>query len=64
MRIMPTNRFVPKDYLRECDVCGWDYLRSQLLRRWDGALVCKDDYEEKDRQLEKTYNRPKTFIKE
>lgn len=48
MRIYPTNRFVPGTYKRECDVCGFQYLRSELLKRWDGAIVCREDWEEED----------------
>ncbi len=53
MRVWPRNRYVPGEYKRECDSCGADFLRSELMRRWDGALVCKDDWEEKDPQLTK-----------
>jgi|TARA_Y100000310_G_C20230991_1_gene600227 hypothetical protein len=40
------NQYVPGTYWRECDVCGWDYLRKDLMRRYDNAIVCKDDWEE------------------
>ena len=53
MRVQPRNRYVPGDYLRECDVCDFTFLRSELMKRWDGAIVCPDDWEEKDSQLEK-----------
>lgn len=33
------------DWKAICDVCGWDYYASQLLLRWDGARVCKKDWE-------------------
>jgi hypothetical protein len=32
---------------QDCDVCGFTFKKKQLLRRWDGAIVCKWDYEEK-----------------
>ena len=28
-----------------CDVCGFTYRQSGLKRRWDGAVVCKEDWE-------------------
>jgi hypothetical protein len=28
-----------------CDVCGWRFPSSQILKRWDGLLVCHADYE-------------------
>lgn len=31
------------DYETMCDICGIGYLRSQLRRRDDNLLVCKDD---------------------
>lgn len=42
------NIYKPGDFWKECDVCGFDYLRSELLVRWDGALVCKKDWEPKN----------------
>lgn len=34
------------DRVRECDVCGLRYLRSDMKERWDGAIVCDKDYED------------------
>lgn len=28
-----------------CDVCGFDIYASDIKKRWDGLLVCEDDYE-------------------
>ncbi len=28
-----------------CMVCGREYKSDQILKRWDGLLVCKDDFE-------------------
>lgn len=64
MRIYPTNRFVPGTYKRECDECGFDFIRSEMRKRWDGAIVCQWCYEEKDTQLERKYNRINKFTKE
>ena len=30
---------------RDCDVCGFTYREYELQRRWDGALVCKWDWD-------------------
>lgn len=28
-----------------CDVCGWKFKNKELRKRWDGAMVCKADWE-------------------
>lgn len=28
-----------------CDVCGFKYKLSDLRKRWDGMLVCNEDWE-------------------
>ncbi len=28
-----------------CMVCGGEYKSDQILKRWDGLLVCKEDFE-------------------
>ena len=43
---MPRNRVTgPGGYNAICDVCGLKYKAADLLKRWDGAMVCKWDYE-------------------
>lgn len=42
---IPQTRFVKGDWNADCDECGFTFKASQLRRRWDGAMVCKDDYE-------------------
>lgn len=39
------NRYVPGDWNALCDVCGFEYKASELLDRWDGNKVCKQDWE-------------------
>ena len=45
-----------KDYLKVgdfnalCDVCGMKFKGSELRRRWDGFMVCSDDFEERHPQ--------------
>ena len=33
------------DWNAICDVCGFKFKASKLQKRWDGAMVCKDDFE-------------------
>jgi hypothetical protein len=35
----------PGDWKVVCDVCGFQYPRSQIQQRWDGLQVCAKDYE-------------------
>jgi hypothetical protein len=62
MRRQPTNRYVSGDYLRDCDICDWTYLRSELTRTWDGWLACRKDwYPKPERFIEKTKITEKAF---
>lgn len=27
-----------------CDICGFKYKASQLMKQWDGLRVCREDY--------------------
>lgn len=29
----------------ECEVCGLEYRKSQMRKRWDGYIVCPKDFE-------------------
>lgn len=42
-----TKKFVPGSKWQECDECGFDYLTTELRRRWDGFDVCPKCYEPK-----------------
>lgn len=33
------------DHLLVCDLCGMQVWRSQARKRWDGLMVCEQDYE-------------------
>lgn len=33
-----------------CDVCGFEYRLSERRRRWDGLIVCPEDWEPKHGQ--------------
>ena len=37
--------YKPGDWNAICDVCGFKFKASQLLKRWDGLMVCMDDFE-------------------
>jgi hypothetical protein len=47
---MERDNFVLGDSKACCDVCGFDFKQSQLRKRWDGAMVCKADYEPRHQQ--------------
>ena len=34
-----------------CDVCGFQFLNTEVMKRWDGMIVCKDDFETKHPSL-------------
>ena len=38
------------DHLIHCDSCDQKIYYSQALKRWDGFLVCKEDWEEQNIQ--------------
>ena len=42
--------FKKGDWNAVCDVCGFEFKASQLRRRWDNFMVCKDDFEERHPQ--------------
>lgn len=33
------------DFNALCEVCGFKYKGSELKRRWDGVMVCPEDFE-------------------
>lgn len=37
--------YKPGQYRMVCDVCGFEYFNVQMKERWDGAQVCKSDFE-------------------
>ena len=37
--------FKPSDWNAICDSCGQKYKASELMKRWDGLMVCKEDWE-------------------
>lgn len=56
------NRYSPGDHWRECDECGFDFLRSELVKRRDGAIVCAKCWEPRHPQdLRRDYPRERPF---
>lgn len=41
------NVYVAGDYYLLCEVCGFKIRRSEARKRWDGAMVCHKDFEER-----------------
>lgn len=41
------NYYKSGDWNIICDVCGKKMKASHSKKRWDGLIVCKDDYEER-----------------
>lgn len=42
--------YIPGDFWRICEVCGFKYRASQTSKRWDGLIVCREDFEERHPQ--------------
>lgn len=40
-----SNYFASGQYNVICDVCGFKFKNTQMLKRWDGLMVCHADYE-------------------
>jgi len=66
---MSKDYFKLGDWNVICDQCGFEFKGSELQRRWDGAMVCKDDWEPRPPQEYVTgikenmtvpYSRPET----
>lgn len=42
---MKKNHYIPHEWNVTCDVCSKKIKASESRLRWDGFLVCVDDYE-------------------
>ncbi len=40
-----SNYYKSGDWNVVCPVCGFHYKSGELKRRWDGVMVCRDDWE-------------------
>ena len=43
-------RYVKGDWTAICDACGRKFKASTLRKRWDGSMVCRDDFESRHPQ--------------
>jgi hypothetical protein len=37
--------YLKGDFWRICEMCGFQYRASQTTKRWDGLIVCSEDFE-------------------
>lgn len=37
--------FTPGQWWIHCDVCGFKFKSDQIKKRWDGLMVCENDFE-------------------
>jgi hypothetical protein len=44
------NHLEPGNWNSLCDVCGFKFKALNLKRRWDGLMVCNEDYETRHAQ--------------
>lgn len=42
---MKNTSWISGDWIALCDQCGFKFKASQLKRRWDGYMVCQEDWE-------------------
>lgn len=42
--------YISGDFYRICEVCGFRYRASKTERRWDGLIVCHEDWESRHPQ--------------
>ncbi len=50
------NSFVSGTYWRECDRCGFDYLRKELVKEWTGLIVCRECNDPLPREMKRIPN--------
>jgi len=44
------SRYDKGDWKTACDSCGRLFKASSLIKRWDGVMVCRDDWEPRQPQ--------------
>lgn len=47
---MTKNYFISGSHNFICDVCGFKHKATEAKLRWDGLMVCPDDYEQRQPQ--------------
>lgn len=45
-----TDTFVLGDYYVVCDICGFQYRRSECKKNWKSQIVCPEDFEKRHPQ--------------
>lgn len=45
MAYQHNHYFKPGEWNVHCDVCGFKFKSSQVRKRWDGFMVCAEDWE-------------------
>lgn len=43
---MPQSSYKSGSWWIACDVCGFRHKAEEIKKRWDGLLVCKEDFEQ------------------
>lgn len=61
---MSNDSFILGDSNAICDVCGFKHKASQLQKRWDGAMVCRADWEPRHPQDQLTARPERNNIKD
>lgn len=46
-RTKPHNTYAHGQWLVICDVCGFRFHACDVKKRWDGFMVCADDWEKR-----------------
>ena len=39
------EEYTPGAWAAICDICGWKFKSHELKKRWDGKMVCDEDFE-------------------
>lgn len=56
----------PGNWKVVCDVCGFQFPSSRVKKRWDGLMVCEDDWETRHPQTlynYKSHDSVPTFVR-
>jgi len=46
----PWSRYESGTYKRECDISGFDFLRSEMRKQWNGFIVSEKNFNERPRE--------------
>lgn len=59
----PHSRYVSGTYKRECDNCGFDYLRAELVKQHDKFIVCAKCFDPRPRHEMRRHIKRTTVLK-